>query len=219
MTRAEYFLFFNNNIEVADDGWMEALVEHAQYPEIGAVGAKLLYPDGRIRHAGVILGMGGVAGYPFQGMPDRNGAYFGHADMIKNYSAVTAACMMMRREVFDAVGGFNEELAVSFGDIDFCMEIRRRGYRIVYTPYARLIHHGSVSRKDGGETPGGPRYHGEITYMISKWGKALYEDPYLNPNLSILKNDLSQRDPKENEALDGFRNAFRGFIPGMADEP
>lgn len=218
-TKAEYLLFMNNDIEVSNDGWMEAMLEYAQYSEIGAVGAKLLYPDGRIQHVGVMLGMGGVAGHPFKGMPDHNGAYFGHSDMIKNYSAVTAACMMVRREVFDVVGGFNEELAVSFGDIDLCMEIRRHGYRIVYTPYARLIHHESASRKDDNEMPRRPRFHAEITYMISKWGKTLYSDPYLNPNLSILKYDLSPRDPEEDKALDGFRNAFRGFIPGMADEP
>lgn len=217
-TKSDYFLFLNNDTEVTNDGWLEAMLEHAQYPEIGAVGAKLLYPDERIQHAGVILGMGGVAGHPFKGMPERNGAYFGHTDMIKDYSAVTAACMLMRREVFEAVGGFNEELAVSFGDIDLCMEIRRHGYRIVYTPYARLIHHESVSRKDDNELPRRPRFHSEITYMISKWGKTLYSDPYLNPNISILKYDLSMRAPQENETLDAFRNAFRGFIPGMNEE-
>ena len=173
-TDAEYLLFMNNDIEATVEGWLESMLEYAQYPEIGAVGAKLLYPDGTIQHAGVMLGMGGIAGHPFKGIPEHNCACFGHTQMVKDYSAVTAACMLMRREVFEIAGGFNEELAVSFGDIDICMEIRRLGYRIVYTPYARMIHHESVSRKDDNEMPRRPRFHSEITYMISKWGKTLY---------------------------------------------
>ncbi|HPQ39560.1 MAG TPA: glycosyltransferase, partial [bacterium] len=145
-------------------------------------------------------------------MPEDNGVYFGHSNMVKNYSAVTAACMLMRRDVFEEIGGFNPELAVSFNDIDLCLEIRRRGYRIVYTPYTRLIHHESVSRLDDNEPVRRPRFHGEITYMISKWGQTLYEDPYLNPNISILKYDMSPRDPGENATLEAFRRAFSGFI-------
>jgi glycosyltransferase involved in cell wall biosynthesis len=214
-TDAEYLLFLNNDIEVTRHGWLTAMLEFAQQPDVGAVGAKLLYPDGRIQHAGVVLGMGGVAGHPFKEMPEHNGVYFGHSNMIKNYSAVTAACILMRREVFEIAGGFNEELAVSFGDIDLCMEIRKLGYKIVYTPYARLIHHESVSRLDDNETPRRPRFHSEITYMLSKWGRNLFEDPFLNPNISILKYDMSPRGLGENETLESFRKAFSGFIPGL----
>jgi len=214
-TESPYLVFLNNDIEITDDGWLTAMLEHGQRSEIGAVGAKLLYPDGRIQHAGVFLGQGGVAGHPFKNLPENNGAYFGHSNLVKNYSAVTAACILTRRDVFREVGGFNDELAVSFGDIDFCMEICKLGYRIVYTPYARMIHHESVSRLDDNDAPRRPRFHSEITYMISKWGQALYNDPYLNPNISILKFDMSQRDPHENETLDAFRKAFSGFIPGM----
>ncbi|MCD4652687.1 glycosyltransferase family 2 protein, partial [bacterium] len=214
-TDAPYLLFLNNDIEITDDGWLTAMLEHAQRSEIGAVGAKLLYPDGRIQHAGVILGQGGIAGHPFKEMPEYNGVYFGHSNLVKNYSAVTAACLLTRRDVFQEAGGFNEELAVSFGDIDFCMEIRRLGYRIVYTPYARIIHHESVSRLDDNDASRRPRFQSEITYMISKWGNVLYNDPYLNHNLSILKYDMSPREPSENATLDAFRKAFSGFIPGM----
>ncbi len=215
-TDADYLLFLNNDIEVTCQGWLTAMLEFAQQADVGAVGAKLLYPNGRIQHAGVILGMGGVAGHPFKELPEHNGVYFGHSNMIKNYSAVTAACMLMRRDIFEIAGGFNEELAVSFGDIDLCLEIRKLGYKVIYTPYARLIHHESVSRLDDNETPRRPRFHSEITYMLSKWGRILFEDPFLNPNISILKYDMSLRDEHENKTLEHFRNAFSGFIPGMS---
>lgn len=214
-TDADYFLFLNNDIEVSQNGWLTAMMEHGQRRGTGAVGAKLLYPDGLIQHAGVILGMGGIAGHPFKGLPENNGVYFGHSNMVKNYSAVTAACMLTRRDVFEEVGGFNEELAVSFGDIDLCMEICRKGYRIVYTPYARLIHHESISRLDDNDPVRRPRFHAEITYMLTKWGKALFEDPCLNPNLSILEYDMRLRSAAENKTLENFRKAFSGFIPGM----
>jgi GT2 family glycosyltransferase len=216
-TDAAYFLFLNNDIEVSQRGWLTAMMEHGQRHDIGAVGAKLLYPDGLIQHAGVILGMGGIAGHPFKGMPENKGVYFGHSDMVKNYSAVTAACMLTRRDVFEDVGGFNEELAVSFGDIDLCMEIRRKGYRIVYTPYARLIHHESISRLDDNDPVRRPRFHAEITYMLTKWGNTLFEDPCLNPNLSILEYDMRLRSAVENETLENFRKAFSGFIPSMEE--
>lgn len=214
-TDADVYLFLNNDIEVTENGWLTAMMEHGQREEVGIVGAKLLYPNGLIQHAGVILGMGGIAGHPFKGMPENNGVYFGHSNMIKNYSAVTAACLLIRKTVFEEAGGFNEELAVSFGDIDLCMEVRRRGYRIIYTPYARLIHHESLSRLDDNDPVRRPRFNAEITYMQTKWGNTLYEDPYLNPNLSILEYDMRLRSEEENSALEKFRKAFSGFIPAM----
>lgn len=214
-TDAEVYLFLNNDIEATQSGWLTAMMEHGQREEVGVVGAKLLYPNGLIQHAGVILGMGGIAGHPFKGMQENNGVYFGHSNMVKNYSAVTAACLLTRKDVFEEAGGFNEELAVSFGDIDLCMEIRRRGYRIIYTPYARLIHHESISRLDDNDPVRRPRFNAEITYMQTKWGNSLYEDPYLNPNLSILEYDMRLRSEGEHKALENFRKAFSGFIPGM----
>ncbi len=187
----EYVLFLNDDTQVLSGGWLEAMLSHAQRPEIGAVGAKLLYPGGRVQHAGVLVGVGnpwgpGVATHSHQHYPSDSPGYMGSLMVDKDYSAVTAACMMLRRLVFEEVGGFEEDLGVAFNDVDLCMRIREKGYQIVYTPFAKLCHHESTSRGHGSN-------RAEALYMRKRWGKTLDEDPYYNPNFSLGDGDFRLR--------------------------
>ena len=191
-SEGEYVLLLNDDTEVISAGWLEAMLEHAQRPEVGAVGAKLVYPDGRIQHAGVLTGVGGawgpgVATHSHQFYPSTAPGYLRSIAVITNYSAVTAACMLLRKSVFEEIGGFDEEnLRVSFNDVDLCLRIRAQGYRIVYTPYTELLHHESVSRGYKGDPA-------EILYMRTRWGEVLDKDPYLNPNFSKGSGDFNLR--------------------------
>jgi GT2 family glycosyltransferase len=189
--RGEILLFLNNDIEGRTDGWMRAMVEHVQRPEVGAVGSRLLYPDGTIQHAGLVIGMGGIAGHAFRFAPHWYPGYFGVAKVIRNVSAVTGACMMVRKDVFDAVGGFDTQLAVAYNDVDFCLRLRDRGYLVVYTPYAELVHYESATRGWGSDG-------GEDLMMLDRWRK-LYEegDPYFNPNLSLRHSEFRLAGPDE----------------------
>jgi GT2 family glycosyltransferase len=181
-----YLLFLNNDTEVICAEWLSAMLEFCQQKEVGAVGAKLLFPDNRIQHIGVVLGLGGVAGHPFTGFPSESSHYFGTAGDIRNYSAVTAACMMVRKQVFEQVGGFDENLSVAYNDVDFCLRIRKAGYRIVATPYAKLYHYESASR-------GYQIDLREVQYMRRRWGNILSNDPYYNPNLILKAEGFSIR--------------------------
>ncbi|HEX6509990.1 MAG TPA: glycosyltransferase [Chloroflexota bacterium] len=182
----EYVLLLNNDTEVLSPGWLHAMVEQAQRPEVGAVGAKLLYPDGRIQHAGVVLGIGGIAGHSHKFCSGAPGTgYFNFPNVIRDYSAVTAACMMMRRELYLEMGGLNEEaLPVSFNDVDLCLRLRKRGYLIVYTPDAMLRHYESATRSMEVDQR-------EVSYMASSWWDVLAQDPYYNPNLTLVSEDFA----------------------------
>ena len=180
-TTAPYLLFLNNDTEVISPEWLEAMLELCQLPGVGIVGAKLYYPNRSIQHAGVVLGVGGVAGHSHKYFPQKNRGYFDSLICIRNYSAVTAACMMVKREAFEAVGGFDEQIRVAFNDVDFCLRVRDKGYRIVWTPFAELFHHESVSR-------GYVLDAREIEFMKKRWGRTLLDDPYYSPNLT-LKNE------------------------------
>lgn len=175
----------NDDLEIISDGWLAEMVSHAVRPDIGAVGAMLYYPDDTIQHAGVILGLGGVAGHAHHGFSRGEKGYYGRAGLIQNFSAVTAACMMMRRTVFDEVGGFDERLAVAFNDVDLCIRIRDKGYRILWTPYAEFYHYESLSRGPESTPERFPKFIEEIEYMQNKWGVSLFNDPCYNPNLSL----------------------------------
>lgn len=185
--RGEYLLFLNDDTQVIGGDWLTALVEHAQRPEVGAVGAKLLYPDNSIQHAGVIVGIFGGAGHAFRTLPDNRTAYFGLADLTRNCSAVTAACMMVPRKVFSEVGGFDEELTVVYNDVDLCLRIRKQGYLILYTPFAVLYHFESASR-------GRLRPTREEELFCRRWGDMIRDgDPYYNPSLTLTRDDWSLR--------------------------
>ena len=179
-----YLLFMNADVEGRSQGWMTAMLEHAQRPEVGAVGARLLYPNGSVQHAGVVMGLGGgVAWHAFCYCPDGGPGYFDQVEIVRNYSAVTGACMMVRSEVFERLGGFGEDLPVAYNDVDFCLRLHDHGYRVVYTPYAELIHDESYTR---GRIP--PDAHA-VEIMTARWGDRIRNDPYYNPNLDLYRSE------------------------------
>jgi glycosyltransferase involved in cell wall biosynthesis/ubiquinone/menaquinone biosynthesis C-methylase UbiE len=193
-----YLVFLNNDTEVISGEWLSAMLEHAQRGCEGAVGAKLLYPNNLIQHAGVVLGITGtpgqkgVAGHSHKNLPDNFTGYFLRSQIIGNYSAVTAACLMMRKDVFNEIGGFNEDLAIAFNDVDLCLRIRSAGYLIVYTPYSLLYHHESMSRGYEDTTEKQMRFSREVTLTREHWGSLIDNgDPYYNPNLSLDNEDFS----------------------------
>lgn len=190
----EILLFLNNDTEVINNEWLERMLEHAQRNEVGAVGAKLYYPNYTIQHAGVILGIGGVAGHSHK---DYNGNDFGYYNRLKitqNLSAVTGACLMMRKEVFAQVGGFDESYPYAFNDVDLCMKIRNKGYLILFTPYAELYHYESKTRGYEDTPEKLKRFYKEIELFKKKWGDVLEKgDPYYSPNLTLDKEDFSIR--------------------------
>ncbi|WP_410474886.1 glycosyltransferase family 2 protein [Guyparkeria sp. TX1] len=192
--RGDLIGLVNNDIEPINPDWLDEMVRQACRPEIGCVGAKLYYPNGRIQHAGVILGIGGVAGHGHKHFPGEHPGYFSRLKLAHNVSAVTAACLLVRRSVYDQVGGLDEEnLPVAYNDVDFSLKVREAGYRNLWTPYAEAYHHESVSR-GGRDTPEKRRrFKGEITYMRTRWGKALDNDPAYNPNLTLAHEDFSLR--------------------------
>jgi len=157
-----------------------------QQKEIGVVGAKLLFRGGHIQHVGVVLGLGGPAGHLLRGFPRNTWRHFGIASDMRNCSAVTAACMMVRRQVFEEVSGFDENLPVAYNDVDFCLRVREAGYRIVYAPDAELYHHESASR-------GYTLDPGQIAHFQKRWGTILTNDPYYNPNLTLQHEDMGYR--------------------------
>jgi GT2 family glycosyltransferase len=173
----DLLLFLNNDIEVIDADWLDELVRWAQRPDIGVVGAKLLYPDGTIQHAGVAFGIGFV-GHMFCSAHEGDSGLFGSTDCYRNYLAVTGACQMMRREVFDRLGGYDERFHLSFSDIVLCMEAWRSGYRVVYTPHARLVHHESYTRKRADRPEDLLRL---VEYLEDR---GFVEDRYFHPELN-----------------------------------
>ena len=181
----------NNDLEVIEPGWLEEMVSHAVRPEIGAVGARLLYPDRTVQHAGVILGIGGLADHVHKHLHADAPGYRFRARLTQDLSAVTAACLVIRKETYLAVGGFDEELAVAFNDVDFCLRVRERGLRNLWTPFATLVHHESKSR--GRElTPSRmARFREERRKIEQRWGTLLRDDPAYNPNLTLDATNFS----------------------------
>ncbi|WP_111640779.1 glycosyltransferase family 2 protein [Marinimicrobium alkaliphilum] len=182
----------NNDIEPINGDWLREMVSHAIRPEIGCVGAKLYYPDGKLQHGGVILGIGGVAGHSHKYFPQSSYGYFSRLTLVQNLSAVTAACLLVRKSVFEAVGGLDEaHLSIAFNDVDFCLKVREAGYRNLWTPYAELYHHESVSRGAEDTREKRDRFLRETRTMRERWGSALDQDPAYNPNLSRKREDFS----------------------------
>jgi GT2 family glycosyltransferase len=183
----EHLLFLNNDVQVVSESWLTAMVEHAERPEVGAVGAKLLYPDGTLQHAGVVLGAGGTAGHAFRRQRDGDEGYHGLAHLVRNCSAVTGACLLLRRGVFDEVGGFDERLRIDLNDVDLCLRIRSRGYLVVYTPVARLYHYEGATRRR-------IRPFEDDRYFWARWRHVLERgDPYYHPNLTRASEDWRLR--------------------------
>lgn len=194
----EYLLFLNNDIEVIRENWLSEMLANVQRKEVGIVGAKLLYPDNMVQHAGVIIGMGGIAGHPLSRHPADDCGYFARGIIQQNLNAVTAACMLTKKEVYEKVNGFEEKLAVAFNDIDLCLKVRKAGYLIVYDPEALLYHHESISRGKEDTLEKRNRFEGEVDYMAKKWKDVLEKgDEYYNPNLSLLSGNFELK--KESE--------------------
>jgi len=191
---SEYILFLNNDTKVASREWLSAMLEHAQRPDVGAVGGKLIYPSGLIQHCGIILGYGNpkIAGHHYCRYPDVNG-YGGVINTVRNFSAVTGACMLTRKSVFLEVGGLDEEnFAVAFNDIDYCLKLREHGYLIVYTPYAKMYHYESLSRGYEDTPNKRARFSRDVEHLRNRWGYLIDNgDPYYNPNLTLEKADFS----------------------------
>jgi len=184
-----------NDIEVISPDWLKEMVSHAVRAEVGCVGAKLYYPNGRIQHAGVILGIQGVAGHCFRLADHAAEGYLERLQYVQNYSAVTGACLAVQRNIYQDVGGLNDQnLAVAFNDIDFCLKVREAGFRIVWTPYAELYHHESISRGEEDTEDKRARFDKEVKYFMETWENELQKgDPYYNPNLTLNKEDFSLR--------------------------
>ncbi|WP_254215928.1 glycosyltransferase family 2 protein [Burkholderia multivorans] len=197
-SHGEYICLLNNDIEVITPEWLEEMVSLAARPGNGAIGACLWYPNDTLQHGGVMLGLGGVAGHIHARLPRGAFGYFGRAVSTQNLSVVTAACLLIRRSIYDEVHGLDEELAVAFNDVDFCIRVRNAGYRNVWTPYAELYHHESATRGSDLSPEKARRFAREIRFMEQRWGAALFNDPAYNPNLT----------------LDASKHAF-----ALADEP
>jgi GT2 family glycosyltransferase len=180
LARGNVLLFLNNDIEARRAGWLGALSAHAQRPDVGAVGARLLYPDGRVQHCGVVVGMGGAAGHPLVGLPAEEPGYLGLATVTRECAAVTGACLATRRAVFDELDGFDETLGVDLNDIDFCLRAGTRGYRTVFEPAAELTHHESPSRGTAGGV-------GDIVRFVERWREYITQgDRYFNHHLTRI---------------------------------
>jgi O-antigen biosynthesis protein len=175
----------NNDIEVINATWLSEMLSQALRPGVGAVGAMLYYPDDTIQHAGVIVGLGGVAGHSYSRKPRGFYGQSSRATLTQNLSAVTAACMVVKRSVYQEVSGFDEGLQVAFNDIDFCLRVLQKGYRNVWTPFAELYHHESVSRGYEDTPEKKVRFQSEVLLMKKRWGDILDKDPAYNPNLTL----------------------------------
>ena len=190
--KGEFLLFLNNDVTVITPDWLTELAGLCQRKEVGAAGVKLLYPDNTIQHAGCVIGIGGIAGHMFVDMPANRTGYLHKASLLQDMSAVTAACMIMKKQVFDQVGGFTEELAVAFNDVDLCLKINKAGSLVVYDPYVQLYHMESKTRGAEDSKEKVRRFQTEIEYMRCHWIDILKNgDPYYNKNLSLTKWNYS----------------------------
>lgn len=201
-SQGEIIGLINNDVEVINEDWLTEMIRHVLKKEIGCVGAKLYYDSNEIQHAGVILGIGGIAGHSHKYMPGKDYGYFSRLMLPQNLSAVTGACMLVRKEVYQELGGLNEEdLKIAFNDVDFCLRARERGYRNIWTPFAELYHHESISRGSDDTPEKYGRFQKEIRFMEERWGSKLRNDPYYNPNLSIVREDFSLAWPSRVDEL------------------
>jgi len=190
--RGSIIALVNNDIEVISPEWMSEMVSWAIQDDIGCVGAKLYYPDDTVQHAGVILGTGGIANHCHLGLARGDPGYFGRAKVLNNYSAVTGACLMVTKSIYQQVGGLNEkDLTVAFNDIDFCLRVQEAGFSNVWTPFAELYHLESASRGREDTPAKFKRFRKEVEYMQQRWASKLMDDPYYSPNLSFELPDFS----------------------------
>lgn len=191
VARGEFVCLLNNDIEIVTEDWLEELLSFAQKDDVGCVGARLWYPDGTLQHGGVLVGFHGVAGHLHKHLPKGELGYCSRAVIHQSLSAVTAACLLVRKAIYQEAGGLDEAFAVAFNDVDFCLKVRDAGYRNVWTPYAEMIHHESASRGQNTSPEKRRREQNEIDLMKERWGEELMKDPAYSPNLSLTSEDLS----------------------------
>jgi GT2 family glycosyltransferase len=191
--KGKQILLLNNDIEIITPDWIESMLEHSQRDEVGVVGAKLYYPNDTIQHAGVIIGIGGVAGHSHKNFSKHDAGYFSRLDLIQNLSAVTAACLMVKKRIYEEVIGLNEDnLKIAFNDVDFCLRIREKGYLNIYTPYSEAYHHESISRGKEDSSEKIRRFNFEVKYMKTRHQDILEKgDPYYHRNLTLNREDFS----------------------------
>lgn len=192
----DYLGLINNDIAVIEPGWLEEMMGHLLRPEVGVVGAKLLYGNDTIQHAGVITGLGGVAGHAFRHMPRYHRGYEDRLILSQELSVVTAACLLTKKDVYKAVGGFDEiTLRIAMNDVDYCLKVREQGLKVIWTPFAELYHLESASRAPDLDRDNIDRWTGEYNFMRAKWKQTLEYDPYYNPNLTIADEDFALAHP------------------------
>ena len=193
----------NNDLEVISPDWLSEMVSIAMQPGIGAVGAKLWYPNETLQHGGVLLGIGGVANHAHLNILRNMHGYFARASLAQSFSAVTAACLVIQKKIYDQVDGLNEtDLQIAFNDVDFCLRIREKGYRNVWTPYAELYHHESATRGYEDTPEKQARFAKEVQYMQECWSELLLNDPAYSPNLTLDYVDFSLAWPPRIAQLD-----------------
>ncbi len=198
----EFIGLLNNDLEVISPDWLSEMISIASQPRVGAVGAKLWYPDDTLQHGGVIVGLGGVAAHSHKHLPRDEFGYFGRASCTQNLSAVTAACLIIRKSIYEEVGGLEEQnLQVAFNDVDFCLRVQEAGYDNVWTPYAELYHHESATRGYENTPEKRARFAKEIKYMKLRWGESLLKDPAYSPNLTLDRDDFSFANPPRIDTL------------------
>jgi glycosyltransferase involved in cell wall biosynthesis len=191
-TRGNYIGLINNDIEVISPEWLDEMMGLAMQPGAGAIGARLWYPDDTLQHGGVILGIGGVAGHSHKRLTKGQHGYFGRAELIQTLSAVTAACLVIKKSIYEEVGGLDEHnLSIAFNDVDFCLRVREAGYRNIWTPYAELYHHESATRGLENTLEKQQRFQKEVLYMLKRWNGLLDKDPAYNVNLTLDYEDFS----------------------------
>lgn len=192
---SELVLFLNNDIEIITPDWLDAMVEHFERPEVGAVGAKLFYPNGTLQHGGIITGIGGIAGHSHKYWSADETGYGQRTHVVQNFSAVTGACLLTRRTLFQELGGFDaDNLPVAFNDVDYCLRLRESGHLIVWTPYAKLLHHESYTRGPEDTPEKQACYNQARSYMLQRWGSRLAHDPYYNSNLTLTAENFALAD-------------------------
>jgi GT2 family glycosyltransferase len=198
----DILVFLNNDIEAGSDGWLAALCAQALRSDVGAVGARLLYPDRRLQHCGVVIGLGGAAGHLFVGLEEAKSGYLDMAVVARECAAVTGACLATRRGVFDSLEGFDTSLGVDLNDVDYCLRAQRDGLRVIFDPTVELIHHESPSRGTAGDTR-------DIIHFIDRWGDSVLSgDPYLNPHLTRVDSSCALRGPDEREWWQQWRSTL-----------
>ncbi|WP_418135118.1 glycosyltransferase family 2 protein [Psychromonas sp. GE-S-Ul-11] len=192
--KGDLLVLMNNDIEILSEPWLTEMVVNMSRPDIGCVGAKLYYPDGNLQHAGVITGLGGVAGHSHKYFPKGHDGYFKRLKVTQNLSAVTAACLAVRKDVFEQVGGLNEQhLTIAFNDVDLCLKVQQAGYRNLWSPYIEMVHHESISRGTEDTPEKQARFASEVNYMKKTWGEPLLNDPCYSQWLTLDREDFTLR--------------------------